>query len=85
MIARRGPRLLLDAPPVDGQEDVGVVRGPNDAAQVRRPHAVLSSARGIGPSNGSLQHVSRDRPIARAEPRLGIEWARLDTCVLRST
>ena len=63
------PRLLLDALPVDGQEDVGVVRGPNDAAQVRRPHAVLSSARGIGPSNGSLQHVSRDRPIARAEPR----------------
>jgi hypothetical protein len=63
------PRLLLDALPVDGQEDVGVVRGPNDAAQVRRPHAVLSSARGIGPSDGSLQHVSRDRPIARAEPR----------------
>jgi hypothetical protein len=63
------PRPLLDALPVDGQEDVGVVRGPNDAAQVRRPHAVLSSARGIGPSDGSLQHVARDRPIARAEPR----------------
>jgi len=81
------PRLLLDALPVDGQEDVGVVRGPNDAAQVRRPHAVLSSARGIGPSDGSLQHVSRDRPIARAEPALvssALGWIAA-YCALRNT
>src|SRR4029453_11757312 len=63
------PRPLLDALPVDGQKDVGVVLGPNDAAQVRRPHTVLSPARGIGPPDGSLEHVARDHPIARAEPR----------------
>src|SRR5712691_9760871 len=51
---------LLDALPVHGDEDLCAVVGPDHAADVWRPHAVLSFAGVVGPTEASLDVLPGD-------------------------
>src|SRR4029453_8211553 len=56
-----------DALAVERGEDLGAVLGGDDPPEVRRPHAILSPAGIVGPPHPTLDALTRDGALARAE------------------
>src|SRR5579859_6285844 len=58
--------ILVDALPVDSDEDVFAVSSSNEATQVWRPHAIIPATRIVGPYHESLD-VAGHLSLAMAE------------------